>query len=299
MPLERLLAGLPPLLAFAEPLAARLAGISVPALYADAGQWSTQVRAASRLLGLKTAAFGGSPCIALEAAGGAVDWATLDTQPANLADTKPSLRSTARWAAFIETLERSQADRSGGAIVACIPGPARLCSLLSGSLEDAVLARLKEVLVQMAEAVCHKRPDLLLLDEGDVLCSAPPPAAYRRSIGTLRNVTRYFDVPLGLAVSGDAASIDAAVLVQPQALIVKAKADGSLPLPNVIASAAAAVDLIGVPVNLQDGADTRARLASARNDLPRANWLLMNVGELPAQTNIESLHRLVADLGAA
>ena len=299
MSLEKLLVGAPPLLAFAEPLAARLAGLSVPALYEDAGQWAAQVRTASRLFGIKTAAFGGSPCIALEAAGAEVDWATFQTRPAGAIEAKPSLQPTVRWTAFIATLERSLADRSGGAVVACIPGPARMASLLSGSFDDAALGRLKEVLVQLADAVCQKRPDLLLLDEGDVLHSATPPAAYRRTFATLRNVSRYFDVPLGLAVSGDAASIAAAVLMQPQALIVRARPDGSLAMPSELAPWAEGVEVLGLPVNLHDGADTRARLAAARRDLPRAKWLLTNAGELPAQTNIESLHELVAELGAA
>lgn len=300
MPLERLIEGAAPrLLAFAEPLAARLAGLPLSALYEDAGQWTTQVRAASRLLGLKTAAFGGSPCIALEAAGADVDWTTFETRRASAMQAKPSLQPSVRWTAFVAALERSLADRAGFAVVAAIPGPARMSSVLSGSFDDAALGQLKEVLVQLADAVCRTRPDLLLLDEGDGLRASAPPAAYRRSFATIRNVARYFDVPLGVAVSGDLASIEAAIRLQPQALIVAAKADGSLPPPSELAQWADAVELIGVPVNLHDSVDARARLAAARRDLPPGKWLLTSAGELPAQTNIESLRELVAELGAA
>lgn len=300
MSLEKLVAGAAsPLLVFGEPLAARLAGLSPEAMYEDAGQWATQVRAASRLLGVSTAAFGGTPCLALEAAGAEVDWATLQAQRIKDSDSKVSLRQSVRWTAFIAALERSLADRSGGAVVARIPGPARMASMLLGRLDDAVLGQLKEVLVQLMEAVCQTRPDLLLLDEGDALCAGTLPAGHRRSFATLRNVARYFDVPVGVAVSGDNASLEAAIRLQPQLLMVNARSDGSLPAPRELASWADAVDLIGVPVNLRDSADTRARLAAARTELARGKWLLTSADELPAHTNIESLRELVAELAAA
>lgn len=299
MPLDRLLpADRPVLVAAADALAARLAATDAPTLYADAGQWATQARAVARLLGATAAVAGGTLEVALEATGVDVDWSSRSPAAARPA-AAPAFRATPRWTALLGALERLLADRNAGPVVVRIAGPAALARAHSGGADDATLATLKDATVQLAESACRARPDLVLLDEAGAFAGAAPTSGYRKAWSTLRNVARYFDVALGVRVAADPATLDAVAKLQPDALFAAPQADGSLPPLAALAPYARAGAALGVPVDLTNAADARARVAAARAALPARTWLLTTAGDLPADVDIAPLRELVAELGTA
>jgi hypothetical protein len=297
MGLERLIeAAQPPLLAQAEAIAGRLAGMTRAALYADAAQWATQLRAANRVLGCRTALLGAAPCVVAEALGSTVDWERELVGPAPAPATLVRRAST-RWTALLGTLERLVADRGGSAVVAALPGPAALAHSIGLQLTDTVAAQLKPALVTLAEDICRLRPDLLLLREDVALAPGELPPAYRRLFGTVRNIARYFDVPLGLAVgTTDAASLDAVARLQPDVVLLTIDAAGTLPGLDAVARISATVPLVGVPVALTDPEGSRARVHRARERLTIGRWCVCTAAELPANIDLGAVRALLNEL---
>jgi len=295
MGLERLIeAAQPPLLAQAEAIAGRLAGMTQAALYADAAHWATQLRAANRVLGCRTALLGAVPCVVAEALGSTVDWERelVGAAPATL-----ERRASTRWTALLGTLERLVADRGGSAVVAALPGPAALAHSIGLQLTDTVTAQLKPALVTLVEDICRLRPDLLLLREDVALGPAGLPPTYRRLFGTVRNIARYFDVPLGLAVgTADAALLDALVRLQPDAVLLTIDAAGTLPGLDAVVRISATVPLVGVPVALTDPEGSRARVREARERLMIGRWCVCTAAELPANIDLGAARALLAEL---
>lgn len=267
------------LLARVDPVAARLAGATTAALHADATMWATQLRTATRILG-------GSMIL--------VDCGT-DVVAEALGEATVH-REGPRWSVLLSVIERLTATRDG-AVAVLTPGPALLTRALLGTTDDATLARIKPAVVALCEAIAQLRPDLVVLQEATALGDAPCTPAYRRLIGTLRNVVRYFDLPLGLAVGTRSEELlDSLVTMRPDVLLLSADAAGALPTIQDAARLAADVSLVGVPVVLTNEHAARERAGEARTQLPVGRWCLWAGDELPGDTDLAAARTLIEEL---
>ena len=89
------------------------------------------------------------------------------------------------------------------ACVASLTGPATLANQVFGRDEGAKHMRdVKELLVRMTEAFCQTRPDMLIFMEGRPLALAELDLTHRRIYNTLKNISAYYDIPVGLYLQG-------------------------------------------------------------------------------------------------
>lgn len=288
-----------PPLVLAERVAARLDGRGFGAFTQDAGAWATGLGSIARLLGCRVAA-GGWWGAAAEAAGATLD-DTADPPRIGLGGALTTPRDTPRWRAFTGALDRlAAADRASQPLVAVLPGPSLLAATVCGDAADAALAAIKDVSVALVDAVCRRRPDVLLLAEGAALAARGVGSPERRAHNTLRNVARYYDVPAGLLLGAHEPGLLAALpKLAPDCVLFTADATGALPSIDALATLPAEIDGIGVPVDLGDAAAAATRHAAARERLAGRRWILNASGELPPEVDLAALRQCCDRLAAA
>jgi hypothetical protein len=172
-----------------DALAASMEGCAPEALAEDATRWANAAPRAARLVSADAVAVG-----FLLPAWCAPAFSAQHEEPAN----------HPRVAALIETAHRLvETVHPERDVVVALTGPATLARHALGAAPDRVaLDALKPGLVKTLEKLCACRPDMIVLDED--LAQSPFGATpdVRRFCNTLKNVTEYFGVALGLRVGG-------------------------------------------------------------------------------------------------
>ncbi len=202
-----------------DALAALMEGCAPETLAADATRWANAAPRAARLVSADGVAVGFLPawCAPAFAAQREEPWAD------------------ARVAALIETAHRLvETVHPERDVVVALTGPALLARHALAAVPDrAALDALRPGLVKTLEKLCACRPDMIVLDED--LAQAPFGATpdVRRFCNTLKNVTEYFGVALGLRVSGydsAAAVVDELGELKIEHLLLGSPAAGAPPL---------------------------------------------------------------------
>lgn len=173
---------------FLDSLAAGMEGGSPEEMLHDPTLWANAVPRAARLVSADAVAIGFMPGLCATA---------FDTD--RLEPWNDTLLES-----LIETVHRLvETEHPVRDVIVAICGPATLARRVLGSAPDRIaLDELKPGLVKTLEKLCACRPDMVVLDEyleQETLVATPD---FRRFCNTLKNVTGYFNVALGLRVSG-------------------------------------------------------------------------------------------------
>lgn len=174
-------------LPFLETLASQVEGCNLEVLVTDATRWANALPRIAKLVDAEVVAVGFIDDLCLQA------FAAIPDEPWRHVSTNALLECVARLA---ETV-RPQRE-----LAVALPGPARICRSLGLPLDRAALDGIKPGLVKLLEMVCERRPDIVLLNEVMEGDASLVTGDYRRMANTLKNVSEYFGIPLGLRVSG-------------------------------------------------------------------------------------------------
>jgi hypothetical protein len=180
----------------------------------------------------------------------------------------------------VEAIRRLAAE-NGRPVVPILPGPVTLAAT-----SDADAA--KDILTGIVETIGEARPALLLFDESAVPASELAGMGARKLFNTLRNVTSYFDVPLGIIMAiPDEDAADAAVRLKPDAVIAAGTAGADL-LDRIAAEGPA----IGIALSVDDtaGAET---LAATRP------LIITTLGGGPDPLPVETMHAFMGAFSSA
>lgn len=230
-------------LPFLEALAAQIEGCSLQALVADATRWANALPRIAKLVDAKAIAVGFLDEHCLEA------FIAMPEEPWRHDSALALLECVGR---LVETV------RPERELVVALPGPARICRSLGLSLDRAALERIKPGLVKLLELLGERRPELIVLDETSDDEWPLTTADYRRVCNTLKNVTEYFGIPLGLRVSGyadGAATIEALRPLRLGHLLLGRPRAGALSTAATLAAAEAqGWHSLGLPLESDDRA---------------------------------------------
>lgn len=181
----------------------------------------------------------------------------------------------------VEAVRRLVAE-GGRPVVPVLPGPVTLAAA-----SDADSA--KDVLTPIVEAIGEARPALLLFDESGVAASDLAGMSARKLFNTLRNVTSYFDVPLGIIMAiPDEDAADAALRLKPDAVIAAGTADADL-LDRIAAEGPA----IGIALSVDGPAAAAAALAATRP------LIITTLGGGPDPLPVETMHAFMGAFSGA
>lgn len=176
---------------------------------------------------------------------------------------------------------RRLAAEDGRPVVPILPGPVTLAAT-----SDADAA--KEILTGIVETIGEARPALVLFDESAVPASDLAGMGARKLFNTLRNVTSYFDVPLGIIMAiPDEDAADAAVRLKPDAVIAAGTADADL-LDRIAAEGPA----IGIALSVDDTVGAAA-LAATRP------LIITTLGSGPDPLPVETMHAFMGAFSSA
>lgn len=203
---------------FLDSLSAGMEGCALEKMISDPTLWANAVPRAARLVSADAVAIGFMPGLCVTAFHSDRQEPWHDTVLASLIETAHRL---------VET-EHPVRD-----VIVALSGPATLARHVLDSTPDrSALDELKPGLVKTLEKLCACRPDMVVLDEypeQETLVATPD---FRRFCNTLKNVTEYFNVALGLRVSGYERAGDVVGelgILKIDHLLLGASADGTVP----------------------------------------------------------------------
>ncbi len=280
-----------------EPLAARVGGMSYRSMTGDPAHWSSSLGKAGQLLRADALILGFDDTLLAEACGADVQW--RDDQPVVVeAGVLPAVTEAinGRLEAAVEALGRLiQTVRDDFCCIAAMSGPITLAALLDTT--DGQAGELKQITVEIAQALCQKRPDLLLFREGPAICEDDIGMPQRKAFNTLRNVARYFDIPTAIYVEGytpeTLASIDK---LRMDFYFFGETAEGTIPDPGLFLDLAQSVKGIGIALPFGDVTEALTHAELCKKTLAGKNLLFTTPGDLARDTDLDTARAITSGL---
>ncbi len=257
------------LLTMFEPLAARVGSMDYAEMIAEPAFWGANLAKTGRLLDMDGLMLGMAPEI------------SLDQENFSVAQE-----------AFGRLV---QTEQNSLGCIANMAGPLSLAAHMFG--DDGRVGELKQKTVEMAEAYCKIRPDILLLREGAALGKSPIAMPQRKAYNTLKNMATYYSVPLGIYLEDyDPAFLPGLAKLKVPFIFFGADKDGAIPPLDALKNLAEDIDGIGVPLDFDDPEVARGQAEAYLSALPGQNILFTSLKELDRNTDLEATLALVSDL---
>lgn len=203
---------------FLDSLSAGMEGCTLEEMLSDPTRWANAVPRAARLVSADAAAIGFIPGLCARA------FETDGQEPWHDAQVESLIETVHR---LVETVHPAMD------VIVSLSGPATLARCLFNAAPDRVtLDALKPGLVKTLEKLCACRPDIVVMDEyleQKALIATPD---FRRFCNTLKNVAGYFNVALGLRISGYEHAeevVEELGILKIDHLLLGAPADGGAP----------------------------------------------------------------------
>lgn len=185
----------------------------------------------------------------------------------------------------MEAVDRlRQTEGSWLGTIGVVAGPV---SLVAAHGEEAG----RQLAIDMAEAYCRKRPDLLLFREGQALGQSEIGMSERKLYNTLRNMASYYSVPLAIHIEG----YDQALIADlPKLLIghVFLGIDQQGNVPDAGALAELAGELAGIAVSLPDDADSFGKARDLRAAIGDVALAFTSSGNIDKDADLAVLRTL-------
>jgi hypothetical protein len=199
-PLER-----PPFVPLIRGLTARVEGVPQEAIHSDPALWANSLSKTTELFNFDGLVAGFDFSLMAEACGCRIKWENdhpvLVAPPDQLCQNP---EKTGRMKNALEAADRVfQVCRARRACVVALTGPVTLAHQLFGrEAGKDHFNEVKQLVVQVTEAFCRIRPDVLVFMEGRPLALTRLNIAHRRLYQTLKNITAYYNISDALYLQG-------------------------------------------------------------------------------------------------
>lgn len=280
-----------------EPLAARVGGMTYQSMTSDPAQWCSNLTKAGELLQADALVLGFDGTLLAEVCGANVQW--LEDRPIIVGvEVLPPVSEAikGRLETAVEALGcLCQTARNDFCCIAAMTGPVTLAKQLD--IADDKAGDLKQITVKIAQALCNKRPDLLLFRESSAICENDIGMSQRKAFNTLCNVAKYFNIPTAIYVEGytrkTLATIDK---LKMDFYFFGATADGTIPDPEWFLELAQRVNGIGVALPFNDVTEALRQAELCRKILAEKNILFTSPGDLARDTDLDTARAITSGL---
>lgn len=282
-----------------EPLAARVGGMEYQTMTNDPAHWSSNLAKAGQLLEANALILGFDITLIAEACGASVDWQN-DRPDLSGVNELPSATDAinGRLETAVEALGRlCQTERTNFCCIAAMTGPITLAAQLNTTEEKS--NDLKRITVKVAQALCNKRPDLLLLREGAAICDNDIGMPERKAFNTLCNVAKYFNIPTAIYLEGYSKNILTTIdKLKVDFYLFGETEDGTAPDPNWFTELAGRVKGIGIALPFNDKTEALSHAQLCRTTLAGNNLLFTSLGDLDRDTDLDTARAITTGLNA-
>lgn len=288
------------LLPAVEPLAARVGSMDLKNMMSDPANWSANLAKTGRLLELSGLILGLDATLVAEAYGLAPYWEDDIPRVVNEGQevlSQPSIGG--RLGSVLDALDRLvQTQRPHYGCVAGMAGPAELAQMLFADSDGSRMADLKQSLVELAEAFCKLRPDMLLFREGAALGNTAIGMQHRKAFNTLKNMAGYFNVSIAIYLEGyDSALLPDLAKLKVPFILLGADKDGRAPEFAALRELASSIEGIGVPLPFDDIEQATGLVDGYKEQLEGVNYLYTSMHELPRDTDLEMAREIKELIG--
>ncbi|MFV1998529.1 MAG: uroporphyrinogen decarboxylase family protein [Acidiferrobacterales bacterium] len=280
-----------------ERLAARVGGMSYQSMSSDPAPWCSNLTKAGQLLQADALVLGFDDTLLAEACGANVQWQEdrpLITGIAVLPAVTEAING--RLETAVEALGRLiQTASNDFCCIAAMTGPVTLAALLDTTHDQA--GKLKQITVEIAQALCHKRPDLLLFREGPAICENDISMPQRKAFNTLCNVARYFNIPTAIYVEGyTSKTLNSIDKLKMDFYFFGETADGTVPDPGLFLDLAQRVKGIGIALPFNDVTEALLHAEFCKTTLTGKNILFTTPGDLVRDTDLDTARAITSGL---
>ena len=290
-----------------EEVVARVAASSREAIRQDPILGATAIAQAAELLDADLIALGFDITLTLEVCGAAIAWdEDRPMATGSMAEVGPELSETclARFSSLLDGVMQAPGRRKPVAVALC--GPATLVRSLWGEAPDKEkLTVIKPLLTRLAEAICSRRPALLVLQEQAGALGLPAGGELRRAYSTLRNVAAYYGTDIALYLEGEADAREYAAQLSGlklDALLLERLSERNRDSLAALLKAAEAWPALGLPVPVPDP-EAASEMVSLVRELaaPRfgSGIFFLSDGAIPRAAELENVRKLKDSLQGA
>ncbi|MFH1154384.1 MAG: uroporphyrinogen decarboxylase family protein [Pseudomonadota bacterium] len=283
-------------------LLSRVENMPMEQLMNDPALWANALVKTYKLFRFDGVVVGLDFTLMAEACGCGISWEKdrpVASLPQNGLLNKPE--ETGRMKLALETATRVfEVSRKEQACIAALTGPLTLADMLFGRKEGADhLGEIKQLMVQVTEAFCKTRPDVLIFTEGRSLGSAEINLSHKKIYNTLKNITDYYDVKAGLYVQKyDPARPDRFKGLKMDLYVLGPAADGSMPDVSRVWDLGEGALGVGLGLPLDDLSTARRFIKEGRELYETTGGrgiFFTSLGPVTRDVDVEMLHQLVQE----
>lgn len=280
-----------------EPLAARVGGMTYQSMTNDPAQWGNALTKAGQLLEADALVIGFDDTLLAEACGAKMQWRQDRPVFAGAGALPPVGEAiNGRLATSVEALSRlCQTSGNDFCCIASMTGPVTLAKQLDVTGDTA--GDLKQITVEIAQALCSKRPDLLMFREGPEVCTNEIGMPQRKAFNTLCNVAKYFSIPTAICLQGYTQKILTSIdKLKIDFYFFAETEDGTIPDPECFLELAQSVNGIGVALPLDDATRALRYAELCKDTLAGKNILFTSPGDLAYDTDLDTMRAITTGL---
>ncbi|EFK07364.1 conserved hypothetical protein [delta proteobacterium NaphS2] len=277
-------------------------GLPLEQLMNDPTLWANALVKTHKLFRFDGVVVGLDVTLMAEACGCEIVWEEdrpVASPPVNGLYEKPE--ETGRMKHALEVASRVfEVTRNEQASIAALTGPLTLADMCFGRGKGAAhLGEIKQLMVQVAEAFCKTKPDVLIFMEGRSLASAEIKLPHKKIFNTLKNITGYYDVKTGLYVQNyHSEQVDQFGNLKMDLYVLGPSQDGRLPEVSKVWDLG--VGALGVGLGLPlDDLETAGRLVQEGRRLYETTGgrgiFFTSLGPATRDVDMETLHKMVQE----
>jgi hypothetical protein len=295
--------GQPSFVPFIRGVLSRVAGLPFQELTSDPTLWTSALQKTADLFDLDGVVVGFDFTLMAEASGCELTWE--GDRPGGIKPAVEVCQTPQEQGRIKHSLEAAnrlfKVCQNKRACLIALTGPVTLAVQVYGQKQGPErIADLKQLVVQVTEALCQIRPDAVLFMEEVPLARAQVNLSHRRIYNTLKNITAHYAIPVGLYLEGyQHQTLNQFAKLQMDYYVLGPSADSGMPVLSDLFTLGEGSLGVGIGLPLNDLEKTRETIKQGI-DLYQAGggpgFFFTGHGPVTRDVELDWLHQITKEI---